>query len=368
MRYLRNLFKNVDRRLYLMPVVFAVYSIAILMSISYGDGNMFSKRVLVQSFAYILGFAAVFIVAHMNLSVFEDFSKPLYIFSVALLLTPYLPVIGVEHFGARSWVNLGVMELQPSEIVKLSFLILMGAYLKKHSDELRYFKGFCKAVLYAAPIILIVLKEDFGSASVFVVMFVVMVLYAGLDLKIFARLCVAGAVAVPFLFRFLDDYQKDRITGFLYPNDLTIQSVYQVWQSKTAIGSGGFFGKGLFSGTMKNFLPVKESDFIFAVICEELGFLGGMILIVCFLLFLIALAKLAFDIRDTYGGVIVIGILGMFAAQIFENIAMCMGYMPVTGITLPFVSYGGSSILSNMIAVAMVINLAVANRGVAFLK
>ena len=368
MSYLKKLFKNIDKSLYIVPFLLAIISITMLLSISEGEGNMFSRMVIVQSFSYILGFIAVLIVAHMNLSILEDWTKPLYIFSVLFLFTPFIPGLGVEQYGAKSWINLGITTFQPSEIVKLIFIILMAVYLKEHSEELRYFKGFCKAFLYAAPIILIVLKEDFGSAAVFSVCFIAMVLYAGLDLKLFGRLVFAGCLAFPFAFKILDVYQQQRITGFLYPDDLSIQSVYQVWQAKTAIGSGGLIGKGLFNGTMKNFLPVKESDFIYAVICEELGFIGGCLVLILFTWFLISMTKLSFKINDSYGSLIVIGVVGMFAAQIFENIAMCMGFMPVTGITLPFLSYGGSSVLSNMLAISMVINIAISNRGIAFLK
>ena len=368
MRYFKNLFKNIDKSLYIIPLLLALVSITMLLSISHGNGNIMSRMVIVQTASYVLGFIAIVIVAHINLSILENFTKPLYIFCIGFLLTPYIPGLGVEKFGAKSWINLGFTTFQPSEIVKLAFIILMAIYLKNHSDELRYFKGFCKAVLYGGPIIFIVLMEDFGSAAVFAVIFIAMVLYAGLNMKIFGRLVFAGIVAFPFLFKILDPYQKQRITAFLYPEDLSIQATYQVWQAKTAIGSGGLIGKGLFNGTMKNFLPVKESDFIYAVICEELGFIGGCAVLILFTWFLISMTKLSFKINDDYGSLIIIGVVGMFAAQIFENIAMCMGFMPVTGITLPFLSYGGSAVLSGMLAVALVINVAISNRGVAFIK
>lgn len=368
MKYLKNLFKNIDKSLYLIPLLLALISVTMLLSISKGNGNIISRMVIVQSLSYVLGFIAIIVVTHVNLSILEYLTKPLYIFSVLFLLTPYIPGLGVEQYGARSWIDLGITTFQPSELVKLIFIVLMAIYLKDRRDELRYFKGFCKAVLYGAPIILIVLKEDFGSAAVFAVIFISMVLFAGFDLKLFGRLVFAGCIAFPFAFKFLDAYQQQRITAFLYPDDLSIQATYQVWQAKTAIGSGGLIGKGLFNGTMKNFLPVKESDFIYAVICEELGFIGGCAVLIIFTWLLISMTKLSFKINDDYGSLIVIGVVAMFAAQIFENIAMCMGFMPVTGITLPFLSYGGSSVLSNMLAVAMVINVAISNRGVAFIK
>lgn len=370
MSYIKGLFKNIPKPLYILPIVFAVISITMMISTSYKGGIVISRTVIIQTAAYLLGFAAVFIISRMNYSVLEELQKPLYVFSVLFLLTPYLPVIGVEQYGARSWINVGITTFQPSEIVKITFIILMAIYLNKHKDELNHFKDFCKAALYAAPIILIVLKDDFGSAAVFIVIFIAMILFAGINLKLFGRIAIVSVVAVPFLFKLLDEYQKQRITAFLYPNDLSIQANYQVWQSKVAIGSGGLFGKGLFNGTQKDldFLPVRNSDFIFSVLCEELGFIGGALLIGLMVWFLISILKLSFDVREGFGSLIIIGFLGLFAAQIFENIAMCMGFMPVTGITLPFISYGGSSILSNMICVGIILNIAVSNRGVAFIK
>lgn len=370
MGYIRGLFKNIPKPLYILPVVFAVISIVMMLSTSYDDGIVISRTVIVQTAAYILGFAAVFIISRMNYSVLEEIQKPLYIFSVLFLLTPYLPVIGVDQYGARSWINIGITTFQPSEIVKITFVILMAIYFNKHRDELNHLKDFFKAVLYAAPIILIVLKDDFGSAAVFIIIFIAMILFSGIDLKLFGKIALVAVIAIPFLFKFLDAYQQQRITAFLYPNDLSIPANYQVWQSKVAIGSGGLFGKGLFNGEIKDldFLPVRNSDFIFSVVCEELGFIGGGILIALLVWFLISILKLSFSVKDGFAGLVVIGFLGMFAAQIFENIAMCMGFMPVTGITLPFISSGGSSILSNMICVGIILNIAVSNRGVAFIR
>ncbi|MEG0292545.1 MAG: FtsW/RodA/SpoVE family cell cycle protein [Anaerovoracaceae bacterium] len=370
MNYFNKLFKNISKPLLLLPVAFAFISILMMLTTSYDNGIVISRTVIVQTIAYILGFIAVFVIIHMDYSIFEEMKKPLYIGSVLFLLTPMIPGLGVEQFGAKSWIDLGFTTFQPSEIVKITFVLLVASYFNKHSGELRNLKGFAKAVAYAAPIILIVLKEDFGSAAVFVGMWISMVLFAGVNKKLFAKVCGVGVILMPIAYKFLDPYQQLRITAFLYPNDLSINANYQVWHSKVAIGSGGFFGKGLFQGTQKNldFLPVMNSDFVFAVLCEEFGFLGGAILIGLYAWFIFSTTKLAFDSKDFYGGLVVIGFVGMFLFQILENIAMCMGLMPVTGITLPFISYGGSSVIANMIAVGFILNIAISNRGIAFIK
>ena len=370
MKYLRNLFKNISKPLYIFPVIFAVISITMMISISYNNGIVISRMVIVQTGAYIIGLIAVIIIINIDYTVFEDLNKYLYIGSIILLLTPYLPFIGIKKFGARSWVNIGITTIQPSEFVKILFIFIMAAYFKKNQNKLNSFKDFAKALLYVSPIILIVLKDDFGSAAVFMAIFISMCLFAGLDWNLFGKLALFTTISIPFLLGFLRPHQRDRLTAFLYPNDLANPATYQVHQSKIAIGSGGFFGKGLFHGTQKalSFLPVRESDFIFAVICEEFGFLGGTSLMILFVWFLFDMLKAAFTITDLYGALIIIGVIGMFASQIFENIGMTMGLMPVTGITLPFISMGGSSVLTSMLSVGIVLSICISNRSVAFIK
>jgi len=365
---LHNLFKNISRPLLFLPVFFCILSIIMMISTSYDNGIVISRTVIVQASAYLIGFVLVIIIAHMDYTVFQEIEKPLYIFSLLFLLTPYLPVIGVEVNGAKSWINLGITTFQPSELVKITFVLLMANYLQRNRDSLYTFMSVLKAALYGAPFILLILLEDFGSAVVFIVMWIVMIFFAGVDGKLFAKCTGATVLCIPVAYRFLDSYQQERITAFLHPDNLSLQGNYQVWQSKVAIGSGGFFGKGLFNGTQKDldFLPVRNSDFIFSVVVEELGFIGGAILIAAYIWFISAVCKVAWAAKDLYGTLVVMGFVGMFVFQIFENIAMCMGIMPCTGITLPFISYGGSSVLSCMMAVGFIINVAIRNRGVTF--
>lgn len=368
LRHFRNLFKNISKPLLLIPVFFFALSMLMMISTSYDNGIVVSRTVLIQGAAYLLGFIVIIVLANMDYTVLQEFEKPLYLFSVLFLLTPYLPVIGLELNGARSWINLGFTTFQPSEIVKITFVLLTANYMQRNRDKLYTFRSVFMAALYSGPFIVIVLKDDFGSAVVFIVMWIVMLFFAGIDSKLFAKCAGATVLCLPIAFRFLEPYQQERITAFLHPDNLSLQGNYQIWMSKVAIGSGGFFGKGLFQGTQKdlNFLPVRNSDFIFAVIVEELGFIGGAVLVAAYSWFIYVIAKVAYMSKDLYGTLIVMGFLGMFVFQIFENIAMCMGLMPATGITLPFISYGGSSVLSSMIALGLVINVAIRNRGVTF--
>ncbi|MGI6204305.1 MAG: FtsW/RodA/SpoVE family cell cycle protein [Anaerovoracaceae bacterium] len=368
MKYLKNLFEGTEKSLYLMPLVFFVISMLMMLSTSYDNGIVISKTVVIQGVAYVLGFVLVLFMANIDYETFQDIRVKLYVGSIIFLLLVYIPGFGVEINGARSWINLGVTTFQPSELVKITFILLMADYFRRHKIQLRTFGGVLKSMIYAAPFILIILKEDLGSALVFMVIYVVMLFYAGISYKLFGQLVALVVLLIPVAYNFLADYQQERITAFLHPNNLSLQGNYQVWQSKVAIGSGGFFGKGLFQGTQKalDFLPVSNSDYVFAVLCEELGFLGGFILIAAYAYFIYGMAKVAVRTIDDYGALIVIGVIAMFTFQIFENIAMTMGIMPATGITLPFISYGGSSVLCCMLALGLVLNVAVKNKDITF--
>ena len=364
MNYFFNLIKNIDKVIVAVVVLLAVLSVLMIGSTQI-DSGFFGRDVIVQIAAYILGIVAVFIILSFNYTLFSGLEKYLYILSLVLLLLVYVPGLGVEQFGARSWISLGFTTVQPSEIVKILFILIMAGYLNEHRDDLYNFKGLIKAGIVAAPIIIIVLKEDFGSALVFCAIWVVMIFFAGINLKVFAKFF---ALVVPVAYVFMADYQKERIEAFLHPENLDLSGNYQVWQSKVAIGSGGIFGKGLFNGTQKelDFIPVQTSDFIFSVIGEELGMVGGLSVIGLFTIMLVRMAGIVKNALDFYGALIVVGIIGMFTFQIFENIAMTMGLMPVTGITLPFLSYGGSSILSNMIALGFALDVGIRSKSINF--
>ncbi len=369
MKYFLRLLKNLDRSILLLVGVLASISVVMISSTAYSGGFVINRDIIIQTLAYFLGFCAVLVLVFVDYRDFPHFEKVIYAASILFLLTVYVPGLGKEQYGARSWIEIKhVTTLQPSEFVKITFVILMAIYFSRHRDELATFKGVFKSMLYASPIILIIVKEDLGSAIVFCAIWFIMLFYAGIDYKILAKLSAAALACVPVIYLLMADHQKNRILAFLHPDDLSISANYHVWMSKIAIGSGGFLGKGLFHGSQKelDFLPVQKSDFIFSVVCEELGMIGGILLIVLFTCFLYRMALIARDVTDLYGALIVIGFLGMFGFQIFENIAMTMGLMPVTGITLPFISYGGSSVLSNMAAVGLTLSVGMRSKQINF--
>lgn len=368
MDYFKNLLKNIDKVLLFLPACFAAISIIMVGSTSYEGQFIITKDITVQFTAYCLGTVALCIILLFNYKTFESMEKIIYGASLLFLLTVYLPGLGVEHFGARAWVDLGPVDMQPSEFVKISFVLIFASYLTRNRGNLYTLKGVGLAGLYAAPFVLVILKEDLGTAIVLCFMIVMMVFSAGIDYKIFAKLGGVFLISIPILYRFMASHQKERIDAFLHPDVMSLPGNYQVWNSKVAIGSGGIFGKGLFEGTQKElkFLPVQKSDFIFSVIAEELGLIGSAVVILLYTVFLYRMLKIADNAKDMYGSLIVIGILSMFCFQIFENIAMAMGIMPVTGITLPFISYGGSSVVANMVALGIVLNVGIRSKIINF--
>lgn len=267
--------KSADKIILLLVGMLGIISILMLESTVYDDGIVLARPVIVQAVSYVLGFVLLIVIQRIDYRFFMGLERYLYIAAMFLLLLVYVPGLGHEMYGSRAWIDLKITTLQPSEFVKILFVLIMAGYLSERREELTKLAGVIKALFVAAPIILVVLKEDLGSALVYIVMWIFMVFFAGIDYKLFIKSALISLAAIPVVYKFLDDYQKERIEAFLHPDNLSLSGNYQVWQSKVAIGSGGFFGKGLFNGTQKSldFIPVQQSDFIFSVVVEELGFI-----------------------------------------------------------------------------------------------
>ncbi len=370
MQYFRELLKNIDLYLLSVLVVFAVISVTTISSTSYDEGFVFSRSMKIQILAYCLGLLFLLLILFIDYMALEGFGKYIYIGSVLFLLTVYIPGIGLEQFGSRGWLDFGPVHLQPAEIIKITFAIAYAEFLSRHRESLSTLKGFLIAGSLLIPFvgIIAVLQNDLGNAIVICVMAAVMLFVAGADGKLYAKIAGVALLLMPLSYFFMADHQRVRIDAFLHPNDPSLPGFYQVWHSKIAIGSGGIRGKGLFQGTQKEleFLPVRDSDFIYSVIVEEWGFFGGALIIALYAFFLYRMFRIARNAKNLYGSLIVTGILSMFFFQIFENIGMTMGIMPVTGITLPFISAGGSSIVTNMMAMGLVLNICIRSKVINF--
>lgn len=354
-----HLIKSCNHYILASALGLSLLGIFCLISVTRNKETFLSREVLIQSVALILGLLAAYAILILGYRYFMNLEKILYISSILLLLTVYIPGLGAAFYGSRSWIDLGFVTFQPSEIVKITFVILMAAYLSRSGASLSTVKGILMAALYGLPFILIVSKEDFGSGCVFCAIWIFMVFCSGLDLKVIGRIALVFILLLPMFYFFLAGYQKERIDAFLHPDNLDLPGNYQVWNSKVAIGSGGLYGKGYMQGTQSalGFLPVPESDFIFAAAVEELGFIGGIAILFLFGLFLFHSLKVTKYAKDLQGTLIGAGLVGMYFFQAFENIAMTMGLMPVTGITLPFLSYGGSSMISAIMGVGFLLSV-----------
>ncbi|MDR1272045.1 MAG: rod shape-determining protein RodA [Clostridiales Family XIII bacterium] len=355
-----DILKRLDPFILAIPFLLGIISVLMISSITASGDDPLNRTVAIQGIAYILGFLLMVLVVYVDYRVFAALRLQLYIGAIALQLIVYIPGVGVEIAGQRAWVNVfGFTTMQPSELTKVLLILIMASYLQDKKGKLESYREFFKAFAYVLPIIAVVAAEDMGAAIVMLFIHIGMIFAAGLKAGIFVRLSALFVVSIPILYRFMQPHQKERFTAFLHPDNLSINATYQVYQSKVAIGSGGFLGKGFRQGDVKasGLLPVQESDFIFPVLCEEFGIIGGLVVIALYALLLQRIWVAIRSASEVFGALVCAGILCMFGFQIFENIGMTMGLMPVTGITLPFLSQGGSSILVNMLCIGLVLSV-----------
>ena len=350
--------RRLDYPLVIVTLLIGTLSIIIIDSITM-NYDSYPSQVRVQMLGFGIGLVLMIVVMTINMANIKQFYIYIYILSYLIQLTVFIPGLGDERFGNQAWINLGFTTFQPSEFVKITFIICFAAFLDYNQEKLFTFKGFLQAALFAMPLIGLVAYIDTGTGIIFFAIFIGMIFAAGLKAGLFVRLAIAFVAILPIAYRFLDPYQKDRFRAFLDPDNAAIDATHQLRQSKIAIGSGGLWGKGLGNGTIKEsgFLPVQESDFIFAIINEELGLATGLGVIFCYAVFLQRIWKAVTTSRDAFCALICVGFLSMFGFQIFENIGMTLGIMPITGITLPFLSAGGTSVMVNMISIGIILGI-----------
>ncbi len=353
---IKKYFSNFDYILLaLVIIISAIGLVAIASATDYMNSGM-SRQVKMQFISFFIGLGGIFIILFINYELFGMFYKALYVIGILLLLLVYIPGLGVERMNATRWIAVGSIDVQTSELAKLAYILFFAKFLE-NINGVKGIKDIIKCILVMLPYFALVWKQpDLGTSLVFVSVTFGMMLVSGLKYRYIIG-GLGGLVAVwPLIYPYFKPHQKVRFEAFLNPDDLTLQGNYQVLQSKITIGSGQMYGKGIFQGVYHryDYLPVQESDFIFAVFVEETGFVGGALLIILFFLFLARMIHLSRHTKDDFGSYAIIGIVFMFAFHIIENIAMTMGKMPVTGITLPFVSYGSTSLVTSMIAIGLV--------------
>lgn len=319
----------------------------------------------VQLAAAGLGALLMLLVCFFDYEVLLPFAKYIFILSVLILvLVLLLGMTGI--WGSKSWIKIGPVAVQPSEFVKCTFIVTLSAHLTRLGEKINSFRGFSGLCVHLLGVVsLIMLQPDFGTAVVFVFIFVVMVFCAGLSFKIIIPAVCGCGVLSPVVYYLLDDYQKNRIKVFLNPDLDPLGSGYNVARAKLTLGSGEVFGRGYLEGlsTGTGYLPAKHTDFIFSAVGEELGFVGGVLIILLLFFLIIRSFKAAAKSDNLFGRYICMGVGANLLFHAVENIGMCMGLMPVTGIPLPFISYGGSSLVSGFILIGMVLSVSFHTRG-----
>ncbi|MGH9224856.1 MAG: rod shape-determining protein RodA [Acidimicrobiales bacterium] len=321
------------------------------------DPQDYLKRQLLFAVLGLVVMAAITLVDYRML---RDVAPVIGIVVVVALLA-VLTRLGSAARGAHSWFQVGPFNIEPSEAAKIGFILVLAAYLSAHRGDLGTAQIVTALGLAAVPMVLIYLQPDLGTDMVFVATLMGLLLVAGAKPRHIAALTLLGALGVLTVFQLgvLKEYQLDRLAAFLDPADDPQRSAYNLRQSQIAIAAGGVTGRGVFEGTQTNlsFVPEQHTDFIFTAVGEELGFVGATTLLALFGLVMWRTWRAAALAKDEFGMLICVGVLTMMLFQIFENVGMTMGITPIAGIPLPFVSYGGSAMVSCFAAIGLVLNV-----------
>ena len=310
-----------------------------------------------QGISIVVDIALAVFLMNFDYKILQRYGNHFYVFNLILLILVML--VGQTALGAQRWIALGPISIQPSEFSKLIMIIALAAMMEKRG-KIQSLADLAPIAGYVfVPFLLVLKQPDLGTSLVFLAIFFGMIFVAGIRLRILFGIFGLGLAALPVLWHFLKDYQKMRIMVFMDPNVDPLGAGYHIIQSKIAIGSGLLFGKGLFGGTQSqlNFLPENHTDFIFSVVGEELGFVGCAILLLLYLIVLWRGIKIAQNASDAFGRLLAVGITSMIAFHVLVNVGMTMGIMPVTGIPLPLMSYGVSSLTTNIMAIAILLNI-----------
>ncbi len=331
--------------------------IGIMMQYSAAGGAMepWAKPHLIR---FCMGLVLLLAISIIPLQFYVRMAYPIYGVCMAMLI--FVEVAGYIGMGAQRWINLGFIQIQPSEFMKLALIVALARYFHfaRPGDVSHPLILIPPLIMIALPVALILKQPNLGTATITCFIAGMILFMAGLRWQYFAAVIVAGMIAAPIGWQFLHDYQKQRVMTFLDPSQDPLGSGYNITQSMIAIGSGGFFGKGFLQGSQGqlDFLPEKQTDFIFTMVAEELGYAGGLVVLLLFAVILGYGLALTVRPRNRFAALLATGITGMFFAHIFINVAMVMGLVPVVGVPLPFLSYGGTFMLSSMMGIGLLMS------------
>lgn len=342
---------------WLICLIFCIAGIGIASLYSAAGGNMdpWASRQLMR---FVVGVIGMLIVAFIDIKWWYRLTWPIYFIGLLLLLI--VEVRGQVGMGAQRWINLGFMQLQPSELMKIAVVMTLARHFHGATPEQARRLTFLivPALIILAPVGLVLLQPDLGTSLMIIMAGAGVTFIAGAPLFLFIGAIILTAISIPIAWQFLHDYQKQRVMTFLDPESDPLGAGYHITQSKIAIGSGGIEGKGFLQGTQShlNFLPEKQTDFIFTLWVEEWGLFGGMVLLSLFLMVFISILIVSFRCKHNYGRYLALGLSINFSLYVFINISMVMGLIPVVGAPLPLVSYGGTSMLAALIGFGLVMS------------
>ena len=328
------------------------------------DPLHFVKR---QMLACLLALVFMGILMYLDYAHLKRLALPLYLLMIILL--GLVLFLGFEAQGAQRWLTLGFLSFQPSELAKLITVIALARYLEERRKEIKSLLDLWPIlILVGIPFFLIFKQPDLGTSLVLIALGLGMLLWAETRPRLLLTLFIGVGIAAPFIWNMLKDYQKLRILSFLNPGLDPLGAGYHSLQAKIAVGSGGFLGKGFLSGTQTQlqFIPQQQTDFIFSVVAEEFGLIGSVISLALFCMLIYRALKIALEAREFYGSLLAAGIAVMYAFHLFVNVGMTLGLLPVVGIPLPFLSFGGTSLVINLMAIGILQSIAMRSHKILF--
>ena len=347
--------KRINYGLIILVTACCSIGFAMLYSAAGGDIEPWAQRHLIRYFVGLLG---IIILGLINIRLFF---KGAYIFyGVSLTLLVFVELAGEVGMGAQRWIDFGVIRLQPSELMKISVVIVLARYfhIRSFHEIGNPLHLVIPAFLVLVPVVLVIKQPDLGTAIMIALSGLVIFFIAGVRIWKFILLFLGVIALVPIIWQFLLEYQKKRILTFLSPEIDPLGAGYHLMQSKIALGSGGLYGKGFIQGSQShlNFLPEIQTDFIFTMLAEEFGLLGGLVVLLLFFLISCYGLILSFFMASKFARFLTIGMITTLFFYVFINIGMVMGLLPIVGVPLPFISYGGSALLTSMTAIGLIIS------------
>jgi rod shape determining protein RodA len=350
--------RGIQWGLVLLLALISGIGIAMLYSAANGSMQPWASRQLTR-----FAIALVPMIAVGLIDVRYWFRAAYWLYGAALLLVVAVDLRGIAGLGAQRWIDLGIIQLQPSEIMKIALVLALARYFHSLSGENtgRFLYLIAPALMIIVPTALVLKQPDLGTAMMLLATGVILLFLAGVRLWVFAAGVLAAAAAAPIAWSMLRDYQKTRLVTFLNPDRDPLGAGYHILQSKIALGSGGLFGKGFLLGTQSHlsFLPERQTDFIFTMLAEEFGLVGGLTLLLLYMLVIAYAFAIALRSNSQFGRLLGMGIAVNFFLYVFINTAMVMGLIPVVGVPLPLISYGGTAMITALMGFGLLMNVGI---------